>query len=45
MVSMKNHKIAEEVPGTWKGKLGRLRQMSDAESRQKMIQYSDCRSI
>ena len=32
---MENWKIAEGVQNTWEGKLGRLRQMGEAESRGK----------
>ena len=32
MISAENQKIAEGVEDTWKGKLGRLRWMSEAEN-------------
>ena len=45
MVLTENLKIAEEVQNTLKGKLGRIRQKSEAESGQKDdSKYSDCRS-
>ena len=32
MISTENQKIAKGVQDTWKGKLGRIRQMSEADS-------------
>ena len=48
MVPTENQKIAEEVQNTWKGKLGRLRQMNEAGSGQKNdsnIQTADLHKV